>query len=173
MTETMTETMMAAHYRELMGLSEAGTLPDTMDLSGERVEVIWTEARIPGLPAYTLSPNSRVHWAVKAKDAAELKERTIGYCAANHHVSGPVRIFWTVYLAKRGRPRDRDNMLPCLKPAQDGLVARGYIDGDGPNVVVETSVEQVIWSEHRRRPAIRVQIRKAVTGPRAEEESDG
>lgn len=141
-------------YHKLVGAAPPGSLSDLMDLSGERGFVVSTTVTIPGTPAYSFSPNSRSHWRTRHRESQELKQRTMSACVHNLHVSAPVVISWTVYLAKHGKPRDRDNLLPCLKPAQDAFVTLGYIDGDGPKVVVDTPLEQVIWSVHKGQPRI-------------------
>lgn len=146
----MNSEMTNTEYRRMNDLPEAGSLPETMDWIGNRepVEVISTSVFIPGIPAYLLSPNSRSHWRRKHAESQELKQRTMTACRLAHHVSGPVVIAWTIYLAKHGKKRDIDNLLPCLKPAQDAFVDRGYIDGDGPKVVVSVSVQQIVWSDY-------------------------
>lgn len=115
---------------------------------------------IPGTPAYSLSPNSRSHWRVKHRETNDLALATkaaIGYIY--RHFPGPVRLRWTIYLAKRGKPRDLDNLLPCLKPAQDQIVRADIIPDDSPTYIPHTpTIEQVRWSDHKSEPRIVVTI---------------
>jgi len=133
------------------------------DATARRVTLV-----IPGTPAYSLSPNSRTHWAVKQRETKEARRAV--RCSMPGDVAGiweslivsPVKLRWTVYLAKGGKKRDNDNMLACLKAHQDGLVAWNLIPGDSPRWIPETpTVEQIVWSRHRSDPKIIVTIEEA------------
>jgi len=106
------------------------------------------------LPPKSLSPNARVHWAVKAK--AVKAYRRIAACRTGIAL-GLLRPYWThattqvtFYHARKAR-RDPDNLLASLKPIFDGLVDAGLladdeylthlpvvklIDSDNPRVVL-------------------------------------
>jgi Holliday junction resolvase RusA-like endonuclease len=123
---------------------------------------------IPGEPAYSLSPNSRSHWAVKQRETKDA--RWAVRCAFPGEVPGigevvipgPVRLRWIVYLAKRGKRRDADNMLASLKAHQDALAYWGVIGGDSPKFIPDTpTVDQIVWSDHKSDPRIVVTIEEA------------
>jgi hypothetical protein len=121
--------------------------------------------RIPGTPAYSLSPNARCHWAVKRKETEAagwaVKKAVAGSTCPM--LIGPVRLHWTVYLPKGGKKRDMTNILPCLKAHEDYLVRFGVLAGDSPKHIPETpTVEQIVWSKHRGQPHIDVTITEAV-----------
>ncbi len=141
-------------------MTETMTAPRTVTLT------------IPGCPAYSLSPNSRSHWAVKQRETKEA--RWAVRCAIEYpyliegtpkpdlNGRSPVKLRWTVYLAKGGKRRDADNMLACLKAHQDALHYWGVIPGDSPRWIPETPhVEQVTWSKHKGEPRIVVRIEEA------------
>ena len=107
-----------------------------------------TVISIPATPAYSLSPNSRKHWHVKARESVAAKTATYFASIGAEPVSGPVVLTWTVYKAKGRKTMDRDNLIPCLKPFMDSLVMVGIIDGDTPDVVKAIHVEQVSYQDH-------------------------
>ena len=100
---------------------------------------------------------------VKHKDSRELRDETIRICCLVYiyPIHGPVDLHWTIRLAKGRRVMDRDNATATLKPAMDGLVAAGVIDGDTAKIVRAITVDQVIWSDHRGQPEICVTITPA------------
>lgn len=117
---------------------------------------------IPGCPAYSLSPNSRCHWAIKQRESRDVRQSVMAMLSWHRVLvpfTVPVRLHWTVYLPKGGKKRDLDNLLPCLKPAQDQLVSSGVIPGDSPRWIPTTpTVEQIPWSKHKGEPKIIVRI---------------
>lgn len=87
-------------------------------------------------PAAALSPNARVHWAVKAKAAREAKQTAFvvarQYRATSHDWRGlapPVALLVTFYAPDR-KARDTDNLIASLKAGIDGLVQSGLLTGD-------------------------------------------
>ena len=90
------------------------------------------EIEISHLPYSELSPNSRVHWAIKAK-AVKASREEIGWLAkAQWHDDKPMmkaRISYTFHI-KDKRHRDMDNLLAMAKPWQDGLIDAGVIFND-------------------------------------------
>ena len=85
------------------------------------------------LPSRSLSPNARVHWAVKA--------RTVKWYRQAAHIAATMALGrrkprWrraTVQVTFRFRTRHRrdpDNLLASLKPAFDGLVDAGLLLDD-------------------------------------------
>ena len=123
---------------------------------------------IPGTPAYSLSPNARCHWAVKRDDGDRLRwavKKANGDAGRYSSYMTPVRLHWVVYLERGGKRRDNDNVLSCLKPAQDQLSQEGIIAGDSPRHIPEMpTVEQITWSKHKGEPRIVVTITDAATG---------
>lgn len=84
-------------------------------------------------PPKQLSPNARVGWREKAKVTAQYRE-DCGWLAKNAWltvglVAPPVRATVTFVVPDR-RKRDLDNLLAMLKPAWDGLVDAGVLEGD-------------------------------------------
>ncbi len=159
----MTETMTVDEYRKEMGLTplNLATLDATLETASVRPEADEVVIVIVGEPAYTLSPNARVFWAVKAKDS--LIARMLGWdaCRDKARVSGPVQIEWRIFLDKGKRKLDRDNMHPCLKPFQDSFVTAGVLQNDSPDIVGDSTIDQVIWSNHKSTPRIVAFIRRA------------
>ena len=84
---------------------------------------------ISHLPYPELSPNSRVHWAVKARAVKAAREE-IGWLAkAQWHDEKPMmkaRIGYEFHV-KDKRHRDLDNLLAMCKPWQDGLIDAGVL----------------------------------------------
>jgi len=117
-----------------------------------------------GTPAYSLSPNSRSHWAVKRTESEAagwaVKKAMAGKMFLQ--INRPVRLHWTVYLAKGGKRRDTDNMLPCLKAHLDHIVRSGLLPTDSPTCIPDTpTVEQVPWAKHKGEPRIVLTITPA------------
>ena len=87
------------------------------------------ELIIDHLPYPELNPNSRLHWAVKARAVRASKEE-IGWLAkAQWHDEKPMmkaRISYFFY-AKNHRRRDLDNLLSACKAYQDGLIDAGVL----------------------------------------------
>lgn len=98
------------------------------------------EYDLPFAPPKELSPNARVHWAVKAAKANEMRES--GYAAVRwptlHNKFEEVRpmkrgkITFTFY--KAGYP-DEDNLSASMKSWVDGLVDAGLFQDDSHKYV--------------------------------------
>ena len=90
------------------------------------------EIVIDHLPYPELSPNSRVHWAVKARAVKASKEE-IGWLAkAQWHDDKPMvraRISYE-FRVKDHRHRDADNLLSACKAYSDGLIEVGVLFND-------------------------------------------
>lgn len=74
-------------------------------------------------PPAALSPNSRAHWAAKAR-AAKAYRRDCGYATvgARGRVSLSENIGMTVtFRPPNARPRDMDNLLASIKAGLDGI----------------------------------------------------
>jgi hypothetical protein len=130
---------------------------------------------IPGTPAYSLSPNSRKHWRIQRQESRDAKWRVrevYGPYTSRLVPHGPVALTWTVFLAKGGRKRDVDNLVPCMKPFMDSLVDLEILDGDTPDIVQRIEVAQVPWSQHHGDPMLCVTIESAVTQRREETKAD-
>lgn len=102
----------------------------------------WMEALMPdvltvmvSLPARVVSPNSRVHWAVRAK--AVKKQRIEAWASAQVAMGeagengawreATCQVHW---YARDARRRDKDNALASLKATFDGLVDAGLLHDD-------------------------------------------
>lgn len=109
------------------------------------------------LPARALSPNSRVHWAAKAK--AVRKYRATAWALAKEALGwrrGPkwIRARATCrFFFRDRRQRDRDNLLASMKSAFDGLADAGIVANDSG--LIHMPVEINIDAE---RPRVEVQI---------------
>jgi crossover junction endodeoxyribonuclease RusA len=96
------------------------------------------EITVP-LPPKALSPNARVHWAVKAKVTKQYRAA----CAMAYHCSRvpplfpPVKIHLDFYLARVPLAydayfaKDADNARSSFKAGQDALADAGIIPSDG------------------------------------------
>lgn len=84
---------------------------------------------IDHLPSPELSPNARVHWAVKAM-AVKVSREEVGWLAKSQwHDEKPMmrtRVSYEFH-TKDKRHRDLDNLLAMCKPWQDGLIDAGVI----------------------------------------------
>jgi len=56
---------------------------------------------------------------------------------------------------------DRDNATATMKPALDGIVSAGAIEGDEQHIVRAITVDQVKWADHRGDARITVRIERA------------
>lgn len=85
---------------------------------------------IPATPGPCTSPNSRCPWQRKAKAVRELRE--VARLAAHNAIQGrswakplpaegDLALHWTVFLGRRERVRDWDNIVGALKGAMDGI----------------------------------------------------
>lgn len=74
-------------------------------------------------PPAALSPNSRAHWAKKAK-AVKAYRRDCGYATVGAKgragISGPASLSVT-FRPPNARPRDMDNLLASIKSGIDGI----------------------------------------------------
>ena len=90
------------------------------------------EIVIDHLPYSELSPNSRIHWAVKAR-AVRASREEIGWTAKSQWIDQPPMIYARVsykFEVKDKRHRDIDNLISSCKSFQDGLVDAGIISSD-------------------------------------------
>ena len=85
------------------------------------------------LPPGSLSPNSRAHWARKARDARKCREVAAWATIAAANGSRP---FWrrctlrAAFYHRQNRRRDDDNLIASLKSYRDGLVDGGLLADD-------------------------------------------
>lgn len=87
------------------------------------------------MPPRSLSPNARVHWAVKMKATRKARTEAWAACQVAMHEqntkggwkAGACKVVW---YARTNARRDRDNCLAMLKPTFDGLVAGGVLVDD-------------------------------------------
>lgn len=93
----------------------------------------WT-LRVGHYTTPPLSLNDRLHWRVKAKITAEVREYVKQ--SAWYNVPACERILVELhYVPRDRRRRDRDNLVATLKPCLDGLVSAGVVADDAPEYV--------------------------------------
>lgn len=86
-------------------------------------------------PPSSLSPNSRVHWRTKARDAQRL--RRDAFCEVRHAIweAGDVGHPWPaatmdIHWQFAGRQPDDDNIVARLKSARDGIADACLVSDD-------------------------------------------
>ncbi|KKL44333.1 hypothetical protein LCGC14_2366730 [marine sediment metagenome] len=109
------------------------------------------EITIDHLPDKRLSPNSRVHWAVRYRATKEAKEE-IGWLAkvgwGDSEPMMKARISY-MFHAKVHRKRDLDNLLASCKAYQDGLIEVGVIFYDDADHLEIGSIELTQGQENK------------------------
>lgn len=99
-----------------------------------------------GIPPRSLSPNARVHWAVKMKAAKRARVDSWAACQIAMHEQN-AKGGWktaschTRWFARDSRRRDRDNLLATLKSTFDGLVDGGLLVDDAGITHMPLTVE--------------------------------
>ena len=111
------------------------------------------------LPPRALSPNARIHWAIKARATKAYRRTCYIMALAAPRTTGKPR--WshaiaraTFYHAQRRR-RDGDNLLASLKAAFDGIVDAGLLLDDAG--LTHLPVRQEI---DRDNPRVEILIKK-------------
>ncbi len=110
-------------------------------------------------PDKALSPNSRVHWAVKAAAVKEYRE--LGYALAlqagmrRDWPEGPLWVWATGFPADRRR-RDSDNLFASMKGCVDGIAQAMGVDDSRFRIACW------IGTEVRKPPVVRIRV---TTGP--------
>jgi len=81
-------------------------------------------------PPKALSPNARVHWAVKSKAAAAYKAACWALCKQAGMVAPPHKkiALWLDFVPPNRRRRDDDNLVASFKSGRDGLADALGID---------------------------------------------
>ena len=88
------------------------------------------------LPGKHLSPNARVHWAVKAKAVKSFRLcASLATMAAIHQMSPPLKRWQKAkytarFYFKDARRRDADNAIASIKSALDGVADAGLVVND-------------------------------------------
>lgn len=105
------------------------------------------------LPDRNLSPNSRVHWAVKARSVRAQREEAGWLAKAEWGNQKPMlraRISYEFKVTNK-RQRDIDNLVSACKSFQDGLVDGGVLSSDdsehlevGYSILSQGEAEQTI-----------------------------
>jgi Holliday junction resolvase RusA-like endonuclease len=100
--------------------------------------------------ARRLSPNGRVHWAVRAKAKDAARRRIACECLLQRIVppDAPVRLTFRWCFPTLGR-HDIDNLIATAKPLIDALVEAGVLDDDDSTHVVAVTAE-VAYEKGRR-----------------------
>ena len=81
------------------------------------------------LPYPELNPNSRVHWAVKAR-AVKASREEVGWLAKHYWKDKEPMVKARIsyeFMVKDRRKRDIDNLVAACKPFADGLIDAGVI----------------------------------------------
>jgi crossover junction endodeoxyribonuclease RusA len=107
------------------------------------------------LPPKQLSPNARVHWAVKAKAVKQYREDA-RWAVINHcHYHWPAAEVQATFYHSRNARRDKDNLLSSLKAAFDGLVDGGLLSDDSglTHLPVRTDID-------KKNPRVELTIRQ-------------
>jgi crossover junction endodeoxyribonuclease RusA len=83
-------------------------------------------------PHKDLSPNARVHWAVKARRASIYRQvsyfRTLEAPGRRKVAMGPGNALGMTFCPPDARRRDLDNLIASMKSAQDGIASALGID---------------------------------------------
>lgn len=113
------------------------------------------------LLARRLSPNGRVHWAVRAEAKRIAAHRIACECLLQSVVpaDGPVRLAFRWVFPTAGR-RDLDNLIATAKPLIDSMVTAGVLTDDDSTHVV--SIAASVAHEKGRR-ALEITIDPAPT----------
>jgi hypothetical protein len=157
--------MSSAEWRELMGLPPAGSLPEVRELPGNPVLDAVSIIIYVSIPR-ELSPNwspqgTTDAWRIKKRHADKLADIT-QHTLANFQVTvpSPVTIGWWVYHGKGRQLQDRNNLLGGgLKRIQDEIVRAGIIEDDSPDILLDATLEQYLWKEHKQSPHVEVLIK--------------
>lgn len=100
------------------------------------------------VPDPELSPNARVHWAVKARKTKQLREY-VGYVtresAPPEPLTGPVTLRISVGWPKGRKRHDDDNMVSLCKAVIDGMTDAGWWLNDS-QVTIARPIEQQPWN---------------------------
>lgn len=107
---------------------------------------------VPGLPSRELSPNARVHWAVRSRAAGDYKG-LVYFHALNQlnledatRLAGKERIALKralldlTFVFKENRRRDRDNLIAMFKAGLDAIRQLGLIEDDSSEHLLIGSV---------------------------------
>ena len=117
---------------------------------------------IPSALPPELSPNARVHWAVKMRASQQLRD-TAYYCAynrlpANWEPLSKASVSITIVVPDRRFITDSDNTLPRVKPAIDAAVSAGVLVDDAPE---HLSYKPINWEiDKRQAPLIILTFRE-------------
>ena len=97
----------------------------TEEQFGSAVEIV-----LDYVPAAVMSPNARIHWAVKAMAVRRFRANVGWEARAQVGQRAPIEHARISYVFTARRKRDIDNLIASMKPAQDGLVDAGVIVAD-------------------------------------------
>jgi len=107
---------------------------------------------VPGLPDRALSPNARVHWAVRSRASADYKGLVFFHAMNQLNNEDAVRLVRKERIAmkralldltfvfKQKRRRDRDNFISMFKPGLDAIRQLGLIEDDSSEHLLIGSV---------------------------------
>ena len=112
------------------------------------------------LPASLPSPNSRLHWAERARRVKEARQLVALAARSERNrldlpsAKEPRTLRLTRIYSARHRVQDADNLTASLKPAIDGLRDAGWLVDDTPEWLTLLPPEQ----ERGRLPGLRVEV---------------
>jgi Holliday junction resolvase RusA-like endonuclease len=104
---------------------------------------------VPCVPDADLSPNARVHWGVRARKVANLRN-FVGWAvkadAPDEPFAGPVVLTISVGWPVGRKRHDDDNMVSLLKTVVDGMTDAGWWVNDS-QVSIKRPIKQEPWSK--------------------------
>ena len=112
------------------------------------------------LPASLPSPNSRIHWAERARRGKQAREIVAAAARSERNrldldkAAKPRTVQLTRIYSARHKIMDADNVTAAMKPAVDGLRDAGWLVDDTPAWLTLLPMEQ----EKGRLPGLRVEI---------------
>lgn len=112
------------------------------------------------LPSANLSPNKRVHWATKARDARYHREfAKLRACKALLHYDKKPQWKMAVVSCEAffdvNRKRDGDNFIAAMKSTFDGLADAGIVENDSGFIHMPP-----VFSLDRQKPRVEITITK-------------
>lgn len=95
-------------------------------------------------PSKALSPNARVHWAVKSRATKEYREtaklKAKEYPATYRGFPWPKATVKCEFYFRTKHRRDLDNLIASMKPAFDGLADAGIVANDSDFIPLPPTV---------------------------------
>ena len=110
---------------------------------------------IDAWPGFALSPNARIHWAMKYVSARAFRELT-GWLAIEARIPHFEKVAIQItYIVPDRRRRDPDNFLTMFKPGIDGLVDAKVLKDDSAEYLTILPVQ---FEYQKGQKKVRVEI---------------